>query len=296
SKAYSGMPADLSPQQLEEFKKHITIKIDSEHAFQVIYDAGDPNDAMNVTNKLAELFVEKASAKREQTTTEAATVIDDQLDSLKKQLDDESRRIHDYRTQAVQALPDHIDNNIKLVDETRSQIQDKQTKIAEELARKSSIEKELQDLESKGVLEQPVVHEKTQDEEKLDELRLRLAEAETKYTPQHPIVVAMRRQVADLEKTIQAHPKKGRSDPSPTYLRYSQLKSELEGVDQRVAAYRQEEQSLKEQLESFSRRVAATPQHEKVIDDMNRELKVGEMQFRALLDKKLDSNLAKGFE
>src|SRR5262249_48875654 len=116
------------------------------------------------------------------------------------------------------------------------------------------------------------------------------------YTAQHPVVAALRRQVSDLEKALQAHPKKGRSDPSPTYLRYSQLKSELAGVDQRVAAYRQEEQNLKEQLANFSGRVAATPQHEKVIDDMNRELKVGEMQFRALLDKKLDSNLAKGFE
>src|SRR5262245_55639396 len=245
SKAYGGAQADLSPQQLEEFKKHITIKVDSEHAFQVIYDTGDPHDAMNVTNRLAELFVAKASAKREQNTTEAASVIDNQLDSLKKHLDDESRRIHDYRTQAVQALPDHIDDNIRLVDETRTQIQVKETKIAEELAKKASIEKEIQDLESKGVLDQPLVHEKTSDEQKLEDLRLKLAEAQTKYTAQHPIVVALKRQVLDMEKTIQSQPRKGRSEPSATYLRYSQLKSELEGVEQRAAAYRREEEGLK---------------------------------------------------
>src|SRR6185369_13937790 len=53
---------------------------------------------------------------------------------------------------------------------------------------------------------------------------------------------------------------------------------------------------LNAQMETYNRRLEATPQHEKVIEDMNRELKVGEQQFHALLDKKLDSSLAKGFE
>jgi receptor protein-tyrosine kinase len=49
-------------------------------------------------------------------------------------------------------------------------------------------------------------------------------------------------------------------------------------------------------LATYDRQLEATPQHEKVIEDMNRELKVGESQFHALLDKKLDNNLAQGFE
>lgn len=296
AKAYHDLKSDLSPQQLEDFKQSIGIKVDSEHSFQLSYEAGDRNDAMNVTNKIAQLFVMNASAKREQKTTEAAGVIDDQLEALKQRMEQQSRQIHDYKSKAVHALPDHIDDNIRGVDSAKDQIQEKETKIAEEQARKATIQRELKDLESKGVLEQPVVREQTPDEKKLEELRIQLAELQTRYTLQHPTVVAMKKQIEDLEHLIASQPRKGRTDPSATYLRYLELKSELEGIDQRIAAYKRDQQNFQTQAETYTRRIEETPQHEKVIEDMDRELKVGELQFHALLDKQLDTKLAKGFE
>src|SRR5262245_27566916 len=296
SNQYRGLQRDLSPDQLEQFKQSLGIKVDSEHSFQLSYETVDRYDAMNVTNKLAELFVRKASADREQKTAEAANVIDGQLDALKQRLEAQSSQMHDYKTKAVNALPDHFDNNLRNIESTRDQILDRETKIAEEEAKKVSSQRELQDLESKGVLDQPIVHEKTADDMKLDELRIKLAELETKYTVQHPSVIGLKQQIADLEKTISSHPKKGRSEPSATYLRYSQLKSELEGIDQRIAAYRRDQHTLKAQLDRFSQQLQATPEHEKVIEDMDRELKVGDMQFHALLDKQLDTKLAQGIE
>jgi succinoglycan biosynthesis transport protein ExoP len=296
TKRYQGVEGNLSPQQLDELKQAITVKVDSEHAFQLIYDTGDPHDAMNVTNTLAQLFVAQASAKREQKTSEAATVIDQQLDDLKQRLEVRSREIHDYKTKAVDALPDHIDDTIHSIDATRDQLRDRETKVAEEEARKASIERELHDLEAKGVLDQPLIQEKTPDETKLSDLKFQLAELETKYTSQHPNVIATKRQIEDLQQAIASQPKKPRSEPSPTYLRYTQLKSELEAIDRRVTAYRNDQSQLRAQLDNFSARLRATPQNEKVIEDMNRELKVGEMQFHALLDKQLDNKLAKGIE
>jgi capsular exopolysaccharide synthesis family protein len=44
---------------------------------------------------------------------------------------------------------------------------------------------------------------------------------------------------------------------------------------------------------SYTQRIEATPEHERVIEDLQRELQVGESQFHSLLDKRLDANLAK---
>src|SRR5215467_6491420 len=129
SNQYRGLHRDLSPDQLEQFKQSIGVKIDSEHSFQLTYETGNRSDAMNITNKLADLFVHKASAEREQKTTEAATVIDDQLDALKQRLETQSRQMHDYKTKAVNALPDHIDDNLRNIESTRGQILDRETKI-----------------------------------------------------------------------------------------------------------------------------------------------------------------------
>ena len=72
-----------------------------------------------------------------------------------------------------------------------------------------------------------------------------------------------------------------------------ELKSELDGIDQRVAAYQHELERLKAQTASYTQRIEATPEHERVIEDLQRELQVGESQFHALLDKRLDASLAK---
>ena len=296
SRSYQKVEGILSPQQLEELKEAISIKVDTEHSFQVTFEAGDRYDAMNVANKLASLFVQKASAKREQNTSEAANVINEQVNALKKELQEKSRQMHDYKTKAVHALPDHIDTNLKAIDSTRDQIRDLEIKIAEEQAKKASTQQELQDLESKGVLDQPVIYEKGADEMKLEELRFQLTQLETRYTPRHPNIVALKRQISDLEGAVAAQSKKKSSEPSQTYLRYAQLKSELEGIDQRIQAYRKEQQTLTSQLESYSRLLESTPQHEKVIDDLDRDLKTGETQFRTLLDKQLDTKLTQGFE
>ena len=295
AKAHQSHEGPSSHDALEKIRENLGIKVESEHAFQITFEAGDRHDAMNVTNKLAEEFVQKASAKREQKTTEAAKVFDDQLGLLKKRMEQQSRQIHDYKSKAVTALPDHMDDNLRGIESTREHIQDKETKIAEEQARRSTIERELHDLEAKGVLNQPVVHQKSPDEDKLDQLRIELGQLQTRYTAAHPNIVAMKRQISDLEKLTSSQPN-GRDEPSPTYLRYSQLKSELEGIDQRMAAYRRDQTSLNAQLQTYSTRLAATPQHEKVIEDLDRELKVGEIQFHALLDKQLDTSLAKGLE
>jgi polysaccharide chain length determinant protein (PEP-CTERM system associated) len=298
---YRGIKGNLSPQQIEEFRQELNsqgdfIKIENEHTFTLTYDTLNRYDAMNVTNKLAEAFVKDASAKHEEKTNEAGKVIDKQLEDLTKRIESESSRIHEYKTTAVHALPDHIDDNLRGIETTKDTIQDRQTKISDEEANKAKIERELADLEGKGVLDQPIVHEKTPDETKLDELRIHLAELETRYTSQHPEVRETRRQIAELEKTIAVSPRKGRNEPSANYIKYSELKSELEAVQQRIAGYKTDIQHLNTRLETYNSRLESTPRHEKVIEDMNRELKVGDSEFHALLDKKLDNSIAKGFE
>ncbi len=291
---YRNTQGALPPEALEVIKSGVNIKIDGEHTFQVIYDAGDRHEAMNVANRLAELFVRQASAKHEQKTEEAASVIDDELEALKKRLDEQSRRLHDYKSATVNVLPEHMLENMHVTDELREASRDLESKVNDEEAKRTSVRKQIDDLEAKGVLDQPLVHEKTPDELKLDELRFVEKELTTKYTAIHPDVIRVRQQIADMEKAIVAQPRKARSDVSPTYQKYLELKSEFDAANQRIAAYRREQQSLAVQISGYLRRVEASPQVEKKIEELRREYDVGEKQFHFLLDKKQEATLAKG--
>src|ERR1051325_4129202 len=98
-KSYSTVEGKLPLQVLDEIKKSINLKVDGDHTFQIAYDATDRYEAMNVANKLAELFVEQASAKHEQKNQEAETVINDQISALKKHLESEGKRLEEYKAQ-----------------------------------------------------------------------------------------------------------------------------------------------------------------------------------------------------
>lgn len=293
---YRDVQGPLPQEILDTVKAEIDIKVEGEHTFQVLGKANDAADAMNLTNKLAAMFVEKASANRKQRNEETRAVIDEQLDALKQRLEGQSQKLHSYKSQAIHALPDHIDDNIRAVDMLKGEYQAKETKIAEEDARRTAVIREMRELEAKGVLDQPMIQEKTPGELRLDDLRIKEKELSTRYTPQFPEVIQIQREIRNLERSIATQPKKVRSDPSPTYLRYVALKSELEAIDQRMDAYRREQQSMSAQISSYSRRIEATPQNERVIEDMKREYEVGELQFHALLDKQLDAKLAKGLQ
>jgi polysaccharide biosynthesis transport protein len=287
----------FSPEVLQAtgaVKSDINVKIEGDHTFQIAYDAPDRSQAANIANKLAQMFVEQASAKHEQKNEEAESVINDQIGLLKKRLENQGKQLQDYKGQVAHALPDHIDDNLREAERLQATYQDRSLKIDEEEARKTSIQKQLQDLEAKGILDQPNVFEKTPAETKLDELRITQGELETRYTPNHPDLIKLKRQIADLESNIASQPKKGRTEPSATYLKYVELKSELDGIRQRVNAYKQDQKALSVQIASLTSRIEETPQHERVIDDMRREYDAGESQFHALLDKQLDAKLAEG--
>ena len=295
--AYKNVEGAVPPAAIEEVKAGVSLKGESEHTFQISYDAGDRREAMNVANRLAKLFIEQASADRRQKSEGAASVIDEQLERLRLRLDTQSRELHSYKQKVITALPDHIDANMREAHSLRDQYSHIETKIADDEARRTALMKELRELEAKGVLDQPGMQGKTPEQTRLDDLRFREKELETRgYLGAHPDLKALRRQIGQVEQMAATQQRQTRSEPTPMDLRYVELKSELEGVTQRLSDYRREQQRIDGQIGSFSRRIEATPQHERVIEDMQREYQVGEKQFRALLDKQLDARLATGLE
>ncbi len=296
--AYKNAQGNVPPEAIEELKSGIEIKVEGEHSFTLSYANGkDRYEAMNVTNKLAQLFIQQTSASRTQRTQETASVIDDQLEALKKRLDAQSKEIHDYKQKTVTALPEHIDDNFRQLQSLTDNYSHNELKIAEDGARRTSIMNEMHELEAKGVLEQPVVEDIPPEQAKLDELRQKQREFETRgYTPSHPEMKSLLKQIHGLEEVVASKPRKTKSETTPTYLEYVKLKSELAEVEQRLAGYQKEQQRINGQIATFNGLIHATPQNERVIEDHQREYDVGEKQLHALLDRQLDAKLAKGLE
>jgi len=287
--------ADVLPAEaVEMVKKGISIKVESEHTFTIAYDGDEPRQVADVANALARMFVDRASAKSDARVEDAKTIIQQQLDALKARLEEQDRQVRQYKQNAAHELPEHVDANIRVVDELQSQQLAVASKIADDEARRISIEKEMRELEAQGALDQPVFSEKTPNEARLDELRIRREELRTRYTSKHPEILKIESEIRELEASLKDAPGKLRMEANPVYLRYVQLKSELEGVEQRIRSYAREQKSIMDQINAYRRRIESAPQHERALDAMTREMLVGESQLHALLDKQLDASISEG--
>ena len=86
----------FSPEVLEKAKaskEDINVKIETDRTFSITYDAPDKFEAATVANKLAALFVEQASANNAQKNEDTESVINTQIDSLKKRLEEQGKQL-----------------------------------------------------------------------------------------------------------------------------------------------------------------------------------------------------------
>jgi succinoglycan biosynthesis transport protein ExoP len=281
---------------IENLKSNIDLQVEGTDAFYVSYQGSDRQQVMQVTNRLAEMFVERNAELRGNQTEAVTGFLDAEVDRLRKQLTGKEQSVQSYKQGALQELPERLTTNLKLLETMQQQIQAKSDKITEDQARRAAAQEEMKALEKQGVLESRDVREKSPTDAKLEELRLKLKQLRARYQPRHLEVIQTEKEIQDLEATRSRVAPRA-SEPSPAYMRYLTLKSDLESIDQRVKSYQQERAALESQMSIYERRVQASPWHERELLQRTRDSDVARTQYEALLarqqEAKLDQRLEK---
>jgi len=290
--SYRNIQVPIPADALDALKSQVTVKVESEHTFHIGFEGRDPHEVMDVTNKLAETFVRNASVKKQAKVNDTKNVIDQEIDQIKTQLAEQDKQVRAYKERSVNELPQSLESNMKTAEALQQQYDGITSKIADEQARRTIVAKQIAALEDHGALAQPMVTEKTPEEIKLDELQIQEKELTTRYTPEHPEVLHLQREIRDLQAAIAKSPRKPRSEPTQSFQKYNDLKSELQGIDLRVDSYRREQANLSAQVQDYRRRVAAAPQHERYLAEIDREYHVRESQLHDLLDKRLNTDIS----
>ena len=287
---------EATEEAMENLRSNIDLQVEGNDAFYVSFQGGDRQQVALVTNRLAELFIERTSEVRGHQTDEVTGFLDAEVDRLRKQLNGREQSVQSYKQGALQELPERLTTNLKLLENMQQQIQAKADRITEDQARRSAVQEEIRALEKQGVLEARNVREKSPDDVKLEELRLKLKQLQARYTPRHLEVVQTQKEIQDLEGSRSRTVAKA-SEPSPVYMRYLTLKSDLESIEQRLKSYERERAALESQMNTYERRVQASPWHERELMQRTRDSEVARTQYEALLarqqEAKLDQRLEK---
>jgi polysaccharide biosynthesis transport protein len=249
-------------------------------AFQVSYRDPAPQKAAEVTNALARFYVVTNAKKRERQANATASFLKVELEQTKQTLDQQEKRVSEYKKKNTGALPDQVGMNMLTIERLYSELRmnrDSQARIAERAEMPGG---------GGGGIDLPAQQDRAAG--RLALLKQELTELSTRYTDKYPDVVSKKQEIADLEKQVQTGgPRRNFSQPPGQRPRAS---------DSRVAALRTEEQQLLDRIASYQKRVEETPRREHEFQEMARDYETTKELYRSLKQRYEEALLGENME
>jgi polysaccharide biosynthesis transport protein len=292
---------------LQDMKKRVLMRIDGGDgqrnnaprfmSFWVGFEGNDRKQIMNVANRLADLFIKKASDARERRIQGIVGFIQDEMAPLQKKLDAQNEDIKRYQQESPNSLPEQTTSNLRFLEGLQTQYQAKTESLSKDEARRGAIVAELHELEKQGALETAIpVEDKSGMDKKLDDLRMLYLQMQARYAPDHPELRRIKKEIAEVERLVPQQSAKPRMEHSPFYLRHVQLKSELDELDRRAQSYKKEQQDLAKQIAVYRSRVQSAPVRESELAVLVRDYKATQAQYQEMLERQHNARLAEHFE
>ncbi len=254
-------------------------------SFTVSFEGPEPQMAMNVTNKIAELFVAQHQQSVSVQVQGTSTFLDAQLSSLRMTLEKQEALISDFRRQHMGELPEQLSFNLQAQERARQDLKQTAENLETAVEKRASLEKLL--LEGK---------EGDTVAGRLAELKRQLSQLRTRYKESYPDVYITKRQIEQLEGLLRdgvANPE----DPAVLPGKGGEgIQTQMRELDLAIDALKRKKQSLDTQILDFDRRIIDTPRREQDLMILMRDYDNLKKNYQSLLDKQLNASLSKTIE
>jgi len=303
---------DLMEDIVERMRRDIDVDIVKGDAFRVGFTADDPRVAMKVTERLAAFFIDENLRDREALAENTNQFLESQLEDARRKLVENEKQLEDYRRKHDGQLPTQLDANMQGLHNTEMQLQALVDSLNRDRDRRAALDREVADLSAAAPADVPNARPAAGDEAASTGTaaeQLRVAEASLqalslRLKPEHPDVLRQKRIVAALQRRADdeasAHPVSAAAPVSPAEAarqnRLRDAKAEMSTLDRQIAAKNAEEQRLRGVLANYQQRIEAAPAREAELSDLTRDYDTFQQNYRSLLVKKQESQVAANLE
>src|SRR5271157_2563509 len=263
-------------------------------AFKITYQGQDPAVVQQVARELAALFIEENVKVREQQAEGTTAFIDDELEKARVTLADQERRLKDFKALHMGSLPEQEGANLQLLGQLQTTLQVNADTLGRAQAQKTYEESLLS-----AVTAQQADALQPQAQSELDLLREELKRAESRYTPVHPDVVRLRREVSELEYST---PPSGQAAGTATSASASrdfapkQIRGQIAALDDEIKHRTQQQAEIEKRIRQMQAKVEALPAVEQQMLELDRDYQISKLNYASLLEKKNASAMAAEME
>jgi polysaccharide chain length determinant protein (PEP-CTERM system associated) len=290
-----------------------TVKGDS---FTVSYTSGDARVAMEVTQRLASMFIEESLRDRVKLAEGTNQFLESQLADARQRLVDHEEKLAKYRERYDGELPTQLESNIQIAHTAETQLQSIVESINRDRDRKLLQERLLADMRQTTDVQpaspttapaEPSALGGTSVVEQLELARNSLRDLELRLKPEHPDIVRSARAVRELEAKVAAQAlkrpvSKDAASPPATPAQVAQrnrlreIQLEIQNLDEQIARKQTEQGRLEAVIATYQRRIAAVPSHESELTELMRDYESTQKTYVSLLGKKEDAKISENLE
>jgi polysaccharide chain length determinant protein (PEP-CTERM system associated) len=258
------------------------------NAFSVHYQNSDPQRAATIAQRIADLFLSYNRQTRSERAEETYKFLLEQSKLLELQIAESEQKIAEFKAKHGDALPESQFRNQAAAERAARDVQDVETRMRAAEEREALLSVQLSKLNPS--LSTTAGNWRSD----LTVLQGQLADARMKYTPDHPDVKRLQRQIEALVAE-----KAGSQDDgdivadNPEYL---SVQSQLRSAQREVAALRSAAAQLRGQIYGYESGMAAAPTVERDFAELTRARDVLRTQFVDLQGKLREADLSRSLE
>ena len=287
------------------------------NSFGISLRGKDPRKIMEVTNALASNFISENLKIRESQALGTSGFLSDELESVKRRLEEKESLLGEYQQRYMGAMPEHLQTNLNMLGRLQIQVEQLHNSLQDAENRKLIIQKQIGDAEMmQGQMagaeegESLVEFDETlpsgaSASEKLVSLRKQLALLETRYTAMHPDVIRLKRMIAKTEAQ-EADMEGGQVEedlademlglPSMSSSMADFLRPQLEQLILEIKNIKAEIEKVHSKTDVYQRRVEETPKREQELLTVTRDYDNLKSLYNSMLSRKLEAEIAVSME
>ncbi len=264
----------------------------------VVFD--NPQTAQQVCTEITSMFMQQNTREREQQAVQTTTFLTSQLDEAKRKLDEQDQKLAGFKRQYLGSLPEEEQTNLNLLNGLNAQLEANVQSLSRAQQDKTFNESLLSQQEASAAIISPIFQNSSETPDRqLSDLEQQLAALEAKYTPEHPDVVKLRKQIEDFKHRMVAAPKSDENTtPTPKVdsLQVQQLRAKLRQDDLSITDLSRRQTQIQEQITQLQGRLQASPVVEQQLKEITRNYQTAQDFYNDLLKKREQSAMASDLE
>jgi len=269
--------------------------------FNVSVTFDNPQLAQQICQEITSMFMEQNATNRVIISNKTTQFLTQQLDEAKQKLDDQDKKLAQFKSEHLVSLPEQEQTNLSLLAGMNTQLDAATQALTRAQQDKTLNETLLAQQEANWKASQVGQQNPESQEQQLTALQEQLAVLLTKYTPEHPDVIKAKAQIEDLKKRMAETPTP-KSQPTGAQLALreppsiQQLRTRIKQDEFAIADLTKRQSQIQDQIRAVQSRLQASPVIEQQLKELTRSYQTASEMYNELLKKRENAAMATDLE